>query len=144
MRKIIVARLWVVLFVSSAMAANCNTRLVYDRAPKPAADFVRLIEKANRGDSSAQAQVGMAYETGTGVECDYEEARHWLQLAADHGDQAAQTNIGGMYANGFGVPQSDREAMRWYVRAASQGFAPAQTNVGHMYQAGRGVNPTSA
>src|SRR6516164_10820540 len=106
-------------------------------------DFVaalRLFQPlAERGDASAQCNLGVMYEQGRGVAQNYREAMRWFRLAALQGDASAQSNLGVMYYTGQGIAQDFREAMRWYRLGAGQGNAEAQLNLGVMYEQGRGM-----
>ena len=48
----------------------------------------------------AQFNLGLSYDTGTGVPQDPAEAARWFRRAADQGDATAQQNLGVKYANG--------------------------------------------
>ncbi len=58
---------------------------------------------AERGNASAQYNLGLMYEDGTVVPQDYIEALKWFRLAADQGEACAQRNLGLMHDNGCGV-----------------------------------------
>ena len=102
-------------------------------------DVAQLRPMAERGDARAQNQLGFMYETGRGVEQDYDEAVRWYRRSAEQGHALGQSNLGFMYRAGRGVEQDDEEAVRWYRRSAEQGHARGQSNLGFMYRAGRGV-----
>ena len=94
---------------------------------------------AERGDASAQNNLGVMYAMGRGVAQDHALAAHWYRLAAEQGDARAQYNLGFMYADGRGVPRDHAKAVKWYRLAADHGDAGAQNNLGFMYLNGRGV-----
>jgi uncharacterized protein len=94
---------------------------------------------AERGDASAQCNLGLMYEQGRGVAQNYREAMRWFRLAAVQGNASAQSNLGVMYYKGQGIAQDYGEAMRWYRLAAEQRNPEAQFNLGVMYDEGRGV-----
>ena len=96
-------------------------------------------KSAERGNASAQSNLGFMYSRGRGVAQDYAEAVKWYRKAADQGDADAQHNLGFMYHEGRGVTQDYAEAVKWYRKAAEQGHAAAQSNLGLMYSQGRGV-----
>jgi TPR repeat protein len=98
-----------------------------------------LLKKAQQGDASAQARLGVMYAKGQDVAQNDAEAVKWYRLAADQGNMLAQNNLGVMYFNGRGVTQNHAEAMKWYRLAADQGHTLAQANVGMMYANGVGV-----
>jgi uncharacterized protein len=96
---------------------------------------------AERGEGSAQFNMGESYENGRGVPKDYVEAIKWYRLSADQGLASAQNNLGAMYARGRGVARNYVEALKWYRLAADQSLVTAQTALGAMYADGRGVPP---
>ena len=100
---------------------------------------LRLFQPlAERGDASAQSNLGLMYEQGRGVGKDYRQAMKWFRLAAIQGNASAQSNLGVMYYKGEGIAQDYGEAMKWYHLAAEQGNPEAQFNLGVMYEQGRG------
>ena len=48
---------------------------------------------AEKGDKTAQYNIGLMYEEGKGVEKNYELARGWYQKAAENGDKDAQSAL---------------------------------------------------
>jgi TPR repeat protein len=104
-----------------------------------AGGFTEVRAAADRGDATAQFNLGTMYTLGEGVAQDHAEAVRWYRLAAEQGNAEAQYNLGVMYAYGHGVPQNYAEAAKWYRLAAEQGNAEAQTNLGVMYANGEGV-----
>lgn len=50
--------------------------------------------KAERGDATAQVQLGDAYDTGVGVKRDVAEAIKWYRKAAEQGDAEGQYSLG--------------------------------------------------
>lgn len=69
----------------------------------------------------AQAQLGLMYQDGLGVDVNYEQAMEWNNRAAMQGNAQGQAQIGYLYHMGLGVTQNLDEAGRWYSRAADQG-----------------------
>ena len=109
---------------------------------------------AERGDVSAQFNLGWIYDNGEGIPQDYVEAAKWYQMAAEQGNALAQYMLGEMYLTGKGVLQDDDEAFKWYRMAAEQedvealkwfrmaaeqGDTSAQYNLGRIYDNGEGV-----
>ena len=92
-----------------------------------------------KGDKTAQFNLGLTYHYGYGVQQDYAEAFKWYSLAADQGLASAQNNLGLMYYLGDGIAKDYNEAYKWYILAAEQGFASAQFNLGLMYNNGDGI-----
>ena len=94
---------------------------------------------AEQGNAEAQANIGLMYELGQGVNKDFVEAFKWYQSAATQGTAWAQTNLGFAYANGRGTKKDDNEAAKWLRSAALQGSTRAQEVLGAMYNQGRGI-----
>lgn len=94
---------------------------------------------AEQGNSEAQANLGLMYELGQGVNQDFVEAFKWYLSAAEQGTGWAQTNLGFAYINGRGTQKDDKEAAKWLRSAALQGNTRAQEVLGAMYNQGRGV-----
>ena len=62
-----------------------------------------VYRKAKNGDAEAQDYLGYAYNMGTGVEKDYDEAVKWYRKAAEQGHAPGQSRLGKMYYLGYGV-----------------------------------------
>ncbi len=124
---------------TAAQSSICNAQELFDHIPKAPADFSRLLQRARAGDPQAQFLAGLAYDTGAGVERNYEEAAMWYQKAADHGNAGAQANLGFMYSVGRGVPPDVKEALKWYHKAAKNNFPTAEFDLGQLYWDGSGV-----
>ena len=102
-------------------------------------EFLKYKPKAEKGDASAQFNLGRCYFYGQGVAKDEVEAMKWYRKAADQGNARAQSNLGFCYANGTGVAKDEVEAVKWYRKAADQGNARAQYTLGICYRDGEGV-----
>jgi TPR repeat protein len=107
--------------------------------PQDKADALKYRRAADKGDASAQFNLGVRYHDGRRVPQYDTEAVKWFRRAADQGDATAKFNLAGMYAEGRGVPQDDTEMMKWLRRAADQGIAAAEYTLGVMHAEGRGV-----
>jgi TPR repeat protein len=91
---------------------------------------VELTRKqAEKGNSTAQYNLGLIYHDGKGVDQDLGQAAKWFRAAAEKGLVDAQYNLGLMLALGQGVPQDFAEASKWWNRAALKGDAGAQYNL---------------
>jgi TPR repeat protein len=75
--------------VLCSAAPACRVNVIFQHAPKTSKLFEGLLGKARVGDRAMQFEVGVAYETGSGVERDYVEAARWYRVSADQGDLAA-------------------------------------------------------
>jgi len=135
----------ILLAVSLVLGLNTLTFAKSPEAPVAvkAANNASALKKlrllANKGDSDAQYNLGVMYETGDGVPQDYTQAMAWYLKAAEQGEVSAQSNLGVMYQKARGVPQDYKQAVYWYRKAAEQGDATAQYNLGVMYDRGWGV-----
>jgi TPR repeat protein len=77
------------------------------------------------GDSDAQYNLGLAYDSGEGVAKDPAQSALWYFRAAKQGDAAAQYNLGVDYLKGDGVTKDSATAIGWITLAAKQGFPEA-------------------
>jgi TPR repeat protein len=109
-------------------------------APQPSmTDVASLQAKAQVGDADAQVQLGQAYEGGSGVRRNDEEAAKWYRKAANQGNQAAEVAFGILLWTGRGVPEDKAQAVTWYRKAARQGNGSAMFNLGTAYYNGEGA-----
>ena len=102
-------------------------------------DFDTLLIEAKAGDLRAQVDVGLAYENGTGVSQDSNEAVKWYIESAKQGNPPAQVNIGRCYLQGIGVSKDPSKAADSYLKAAEQGWPSGQFSIACMYEDGLGV-----
>ena len=103
------------------------------------ATALRLFRSlADRGNATAQDNLGSMYAHGEGVAQSFTEAAKWFRLAADQGNATAQYRLGCLY-DACGGTQDYAQAVKWYRRAADQGLAAAQFGLGTMYESGLGV-----
>jgi len=98
-----------------------------------------LKMRADSGDPTAQLELGQRYDTGLGVQQDFDEAMAWYHKASTNGVVEAKYNIGVLYDRGRGVEANPNEAMKWYLEAAEAGDCWAENNIGFLYAQGRGV-----
>jgi len=105
----------------------------------PAKAVAACTRVAERGDATAETEVGFMYATGQGVPTDHQEAVKWFRKAAAQGDAHAQRDLGLAYFRGEGVAQDYKEAANWFRKSAEQGLALAQSELGVMYFHGQGV-----
>src|SRR5258707_1133271 len=88
---------------------------------------------AEAGEASAQYGLGVMYETGHGAKQDLQEALRQYRLAGERGSVEAQTELGEIYELGKGVKVDYQEAIAWYRRAANSGNAHSATRLGTMF-----------
>ena len=94
-------------------------------------DIETLITNANKGDSHAMAELGMAYYTGSAIKRNYSKALSWLLKAADAGETECYYTIGTIYEKGGDDVSKDmNEAMSWYNKAAENGDEDAKIKLG--------------
>ncbi|MBR4637022.1 MAG: SEL1-like repeat protein [Bacteroidales bacterium] len=115
------------------------------QAQKPKADdkptySAELQKKAESGDATAQLNLALCYDSGSGVEKNLVEAHKWFLKAAEQGNGRALNAVGNDYANGVGGVEKDlNEAIKWYRKSAEQGNDRGQGNMGWCYEYGNGV-----
>ena len=73
---------------------------------------------AERGDPTAQFNMGLLYDAGLGVPLDTAKAAEWYRLAAQQGVASAQYNLGVLYQMGRGLPFDPKRAFFWMATAA--------------------------
>lgn len=113
-------------------------------AGAPSAEQARQIldstrPLADKGDASAQYNMGVLYDQGYGVKQDFAIARQWYLKAAGQHFAKAEHNLGIIYESGKGVKADPSEAAHWFRRAADDGEPAAQNNLAVMYVRGEGV-----
>jgi len=107
-------------------------------------DIAGLKIEAEHGSAGSQFWLGVAYESGKGVQQDYKEALRWLAKSAKQGNADAQNMMGVMFEDGEGVPINYAQAAKWY-RAACEtrpdrgGAGQGCNNLGLLYLDGHGV-----
>jgi uncharacterized protein len=129
----------VVLAATVGCAAPPDGGTAFALREGPSSAVRQLLSLADKGDPTAQFELGVMYSNRQGVPTDYAQAFKWFQMAADQGNAQAQYHLAAMYEEGLGVPQDFKLAVKWYKMAAEQGYAPAQYNLGAMYDDGRAI-----
>lgn len=125
--------------IQSDLVSQFQLGRAFDAGKKYETAAVWYRKTAEQGYASAQNNLGILYEDGSGITKDYKLAIKWYNKAADLGSFTAQNNLGVMHENGTGVTKNNNLAVQWYRKAAEQGFAIAQNNLGIMYKNGTGV-----
>ena len=80
-------------------------------------DFSETMKAAKDGDISAQQDLGVLYEVGSGTKQNYEEAIKWYAKAAEQGNATAQRNLAMMYSAGRGTQKSPKAALKWLLKS---------------------------
>lgn len=135
-----------------AFNAAGHRRSLEEAAPLFQARFAEIKEvaalrtTAEAGESQAQLDLALRYESGQGVTQNTAEAIKWFLKAAEQGLDEAQYALGCCYNSAEGAFKNPEEAARWWGKAAAQGFAAAQYCLGLSYSMGEGVskNPAEA
>ena len=91
--------------------------------------FLIKLDAAEKGDASAQFDVGSLYEAGREVAQDYHLAWKWIKAAADQNHVKAQSTIGRFYSQGKGVSVDLVKAHVWTQVAATRGSSVAAGNL---------------
>ena len=88
-------------------------------------DYVTAItlffSLADKGHATAQFNLGVMHENGTGVVQDFKKSVGWYRMAAEQGYVKAQFNLALMYEGGKWVKQDYILAHMWYNLAAKNG-----------------------
>ena len=107
-------------------------------------DIAGLKIEAEHGNAGSQFWLGVAFESGKGVQQDYKEALRWLAKSAKQGNADAQNMMGVMFENGEGVPINYGRAAKWYRAACENrpdcgGAGQGCNHLGQLYLDGHGV-----
>jgi len=114
------------------LVVACSPRRILEPV-KDESDFQAVRKIAEKGDATAQFQLGSLLAQGKGVTKDDVEAAMWIGKAADQGLPVAEFWKGMLLHRGQGVPKDESEAVKWYRKSADQGFADAQCVLGFAY-----------
>ena len=128
--------------IKEGETTNIDVTLTKGSSSKTTSSTKKLsdyIDKARKGDASAQADAGYCYLYGLGTSVNYEEAVYWFRKAAEQNNKSAINNLGYCYEFGKGVAQSYATAAKYYLKAAELGNTQAQSNIGYLYESGQGV-----
>ena len=117
----------VILLVS--LSGDCFASTSKGEKALKAGDYLTALHVfsplAEKGDGTAQYNLGGMYINGQGVRQDYTQAALWFRKAADQGHAGAQGILAFLYINGQGVRQDYTQAALWLRKAADQGDAYA-------------------
>jgi TPR repeat protein len=111
---------------ADAMFARANEQ--WDRGALLSA-FRLFLFAANRGDPSAQHNLGYFYDVGVGVKPNRAAAIYWYKRAFRHGCRAAASNIGTIFRD----ENNTQQALSWFRRAIRLGDADANLEVAKLY-----------
>lgn len=96
-------------------------------------------QSAEEGYARAQFEVGLMYQSGTGIEQDYQAALFWFEKAAEQEDALAMFQLGIYYREGLGVEKSSEKSFQWFLTSAQNGYVPIYARLGDYYRDGIGV-----
>lgn len=120
------------LKLNSLIIMGLALGFAHSQAPDPCADWTgadntlsTLQNLAEQGCAPAQANLGILYYKGQGVERSPVQAAEWYRRAAQNGSATGQFNLAQLYAQGQGVPLDWTQATTWMEAAAKQGHGPA-------------------
>jgi TPR repeat protein len=103
----------------STLAPGATNEDLPDMPPR-IGDLLSAVQRADRGDPTAQAALGRAHESGELGHVHYLQAIRWYERAAEQGNVYAAIRLGDMYANGIGTDRNLEQAARHYGMVAQQ------------------------
>jgi len=91
----------------------------------------KLEEKATKGDSQAQAELGDAYLAGRNTEKNEKKAIIWITKSAEQQNPYGLMLLGNCCAEGLGIEKDARKAFDYYNRSDRLGYLDATYNLGY-------------
>ena len=101
--------------------------------------FVYAQKAVDTGNETALNLMGTFYESGIGVEPDYNKAFEYYSKAAENGVEIAYLSMGAYYQSGYGVPQDLQMAVKCYQLGADAGNMYCLNALAMCYKNGQGV-----
>jgi TPR repeat protein len=89
---------------------------------------------AERGHDFAHNNLGLIFQTGSGVAQDFHQAAYHFLLGTSNGLRHAQYNLGVLYLLGKGVHSAPEEGIRCLTLAADQHYCRAEFQLGDSFQ----------
>lgn len=103
--------------------------------PLAAADGItELINLAKEREPQAQFQLAIAYQSGTSVPQNLNEAFYWFLQAAEQNHPAAIAQVANAFITGQGVEKDALQAQYWLIKLALTGNAQASTTLAKWYE----------
>jgi TPR repeat protein len=100
--------------------------------------FKLFMSAAKLGCAAAQAEIGLCYYRGNGIEKDLRRAVQYFQLAADAAHPVALKYLADCLMAGKGALQKDAgRAVELMSRSAQHGNSDAMNTLGHWYAVGK-------
>src|SRR5437870_4411148 len=111
----------VCFWIVCSMVASATVSFGQENNGPNAQALESMRQRAEQGDTKAQASLGMAYFLGAGAaRQDDLEAGRWLRKAAEQGDALGESGLAAMYEGGRGMARDFAAAAHWYRKAAEQ------------------------
>ncbi len=107
------------------------------RDEKKAFEYIKKAEEM--GEVNAYNLLGCLYESGCGVQQDYDMAFHYYKLAAENGIEMAYLNLGSFYLNGIAVTKDEIKAVEYFQYGANVKNLYCLNALGMCYKNGIGV-----
>lgn len=103
-------------------------------------DFSVFMDNAEKGDASAQSNLGTCYWLGKGTEKDEKQAHYWFEKSAKNGNTIGLVNYADNFFYGQGVEPDSNQCFKLAMKAVEiSDNAAAQYLVGNCYLYGVGV-----
>lgn len=112
--------LWLFLLFSFPLAAND--------------DLSDLIKLAKEHDPQAQYQLAIAYQSGTSVPQNLNEAFYWFLQAAEQNHSAAMAQVANAFMTGQGIEKDALQTQYWLIKLALTGNPQASTTLARWYE----------
>ena len=114
-----------VSFPAQSKAQNFDTGLAAFQKGDYATALREWRPLAEQGHAAAQANLGVLYDSGTGVPQNYSKAASWYRAAAEQGNVRAQRGLGWIWVRHLSFSETHRQtyitAHMWLNIAAGNG-----------------------
>lgn len=130
-----VARIWLKRAVNQGKkeALQClGTCCLRISEEKQAAQY--FLASAELGDSNSQADLGMCFFKGTGVQVDYNSSFKWFQKSAEQNNPWGMYNLSICFLYGIGTKMDNDLGIQWLKESAKQKCTAAQNLLESLYQ----------
>ena len=120
---------------------NEAKKLLFENSPFTDGEtiFELVANCANKGNTEAEALLGLLYLKGIGTINNDDLAFKYISKAANRGFANAQYNLGRLYKYGVGCDLDFKEAVKWFKNATENGNQRAAYSLGYMYYKGIAV-----
>ncbi|ENM5748976.1 tetratricopeptide repeat protein [Vibrio mimicus] len=112
--------LWLFLLFSFPLAA--------------ADDVAELIKLAKEQNPQAQYQLALAYQAGTSIPQNLNEAFYWFLQAAEQDYPAAMAQVASAFMTGQGIEKDPLQTQYWLTKLALTGNTQASTTLAKWYE----------